>query len=155
MHINQAVKNNPDKFPKGYVFESTNQEIKDLLSKKLIANISPKTRFMPKAFIEKGLYMLATILKSLDAVQTTIAIIEAFTQMRQMSQSIVELMRDHNSEQKQKAVIQIGEKLFGGIIDNAMDMVGTETSFELNLAALKIKHTILDSAKRSQSNGSF
>ena len=61
--INQAVKNNPKKFPMGYVLELDKEEFEVLRSKRLIAS-SPKSRVIPKAFTEKGLYMLATILKS-------------------------------------------------------------------------------------------
>ena len=50
--INQAVKNNPDKFPEGYVFELDKQEFTVLRSKFLIAN-NPKSRAIPKAFTEK------------------------------------------------------------------------------------------------------
>jgi hypothetical protein len=41
---------------------------------------NPKLKFspaLPTAFTEKGLYMLATILKSPKAAETTIAIVEA------------------------------------------------------------------------------
>jgi len=144
--INQAVKNNPAKFPQGYIFELDKSEIIDLRSKFLTANFS-KTRVPPKAFTKKGCYMLATILKSQKATQTTIDIIEAFEKMQEMSISIVELMKDHENEQKQKSLIRKGEELFGSIIGNALDTVDTETSFELNLAAFKIKHTV----KRSKS----
>jgi len=86
--------------------------------------------------------MLATILKSPKATQTTIDIIEAFDKMEEMKTSIIELMKDHNNEQKQKNIIRKGEELLGSIIDDALSVVGTETSFELNLAAIKIKHTV-------------
>lgn len=60
--INQAVKNNPRKFPNGWVFEINKEELDDLRSKSLTANLpSPKSRVMPKAFTERGIYMLATI----------------------------------------------------------------------------------------------
>ena len=36
----------------------------------------------PKAFTEKGLYMLATILKSPKATETTIAIIETYSKLK-------------------------------------------------------------------------
>jgi hypothetical protein len=64
--INQAVKNNPDKFPKGYVFELEKSEKEEVIKNfdKLPSKYSPS---IPKAFTEKGLYMLATILKSLRA----------------------------------------------------------------------------------------
>lgn len=63
--INQAVKNNPDKFPKGYVFELERQEVADLRSKFFTSSLTHGgLRYKPKAFTEKGLYMLATILRS-------------------------------------------------------------------------------------------
>ena len=61
--VNKSVKNNPDKFPDGYVFELSKDELEVLRWKFSTAKLS-KTRVMPKAFTEKGLYMLATILKS-------------------------------------------------------------------------------------------
>jgi len=74
--INQAVKNNPDKFPEGYILSLTPDEWDSLRSKFLILNGSGRgqhTKYKPKAFTEKGLYMLATILKSPCATQTTLA----------------------------------------------------------------------------------
>ncbi len=61
--INEAISNNPEKFPKGYVLKLDNQEFNKLRSKFSTAKFQ-KTRQAPKAFTEKGLYMLATILKS-------------------------------------------------------------------------------------------
>ena len=69
--INQAVKNNPEKFPAGYVVELAQDEVTDLRSKFLTANVSSKSRVLPKVFTERGLYMLATILKGEQAVRTT------------------------------------------------------------------------------------
>lgn len=83
MRVNEAVKNNLDKFPKGYIIELNKKEKQEVIE--IFDN--PKIKYspvLPKAFTEKGLYMLATILKSPQATQTTIAIIEAFTKMRQM-----------------------------------------------------------------------
>ena len=59
--INEAVKNNPDKFPEDYMFVLTTDELKDLRSKFSTTNLSVKSRSLPKVFTEKGLYMLATI----------------------------------------------------------------------------------------------
>ena len=47
-------------------------------SKISTTSIFPKSRVLPKAFTEKGLYMLATILKSKQAINATFAIIETF-----------------------------------------------------------------------------
>ena len=51
-------------------------------SKFLTTKLSSKSRVAPKAFTEKGLYMLATILKSKRAVAATFAIIETFAKVR-------------------------------------------------------------------------
>ena len=66
--INQAVKNNPEKFPAGYVVELSSDEFATLRSKFLTANVSSKSRALPKVFTERGLYMLATILKGEEEV---------------------------------------------------------------------------------------
>ena len=62
--INEAVSNNPEKFPEGYVLMLTNEEKTEVVE---IFDHLSKLRFspqLPKAFTEKGLYMLVTILKS-------------------------------------------------------------------------------------------
>jgi len=64
--INKAVKNNPAKFPAGYIFEVSKSELEDLRWKFSTTKLS-KRRTIPKAFTEKSLYMLATILKSRKA----------------------------------------------------------------------------------------
>jgi len=67
--INKAVKNNPDKFPDGYIFKLNKAKFEDLQWKISTATFS-KTRVLPNAFTKKGLYILATILKSPQATQT-------------------------------------------------------------------------------------
>ncbi len=64
--VNEAVRNNPDKFPQDYMFELNARESRVLRSK--ISTLKPSgkgqhSKFNFKAFTEKGLYMLATILK--------------------------------------------------------------------------------------------
>jgi phage regulator Rha-like protein len=141
MRINEAVKNNPNKFPDGYIIGLESEEWKILKSKFSISSWGGKNK-LPNAFTEQGLYMLATILKGEKAVNTTIEIIETFVKMRSLSESITELMQDHDNKEKQQAVAEKGEALFAEIIEDALDKVDTETSFELNLAAIKIKHTV-------------
>ena len=53
--VNEAVKNNPDKFPQDYMFAISEDEFADLRSKISTAKFA-KTRVAPKAFTEKGLY---------------------------------------------------------------------------------------------------
>ena len=78
--INEAVKNNLDKFPKGYIIDLSKEQWVLLKSKISTSNKGGKVK-LPKVFTEKGLYMLATILKSKIATQTTIAIIETFAKI--------------------------------------------------------------------------
>ena len=86
--INKAVTNNPDKFPAGYVIELSKQEKNELVENFHRFRKLKHSAVNPKAFPEKGLYMLATILKSPKAVQATLAIIETFAKIRQLSRSI-------------------------------------------------------------------
>lgn len=78
--INQAVKNNKQKFPERYSWELTEEEYHDLRSKFLTAN--SKRRTLPRVFTEQGVAMLATILKTDVATQTSIAIMDAFVEMK-------------------------------------------------------------------------
>ena len=80
--INQAVKNNIEKFPERYSFKLTDAEYNILRSKFLTANVSPKSRIIPRVFTEQGIYMLATILKTSIATSTTIAIMDTFVIMK-------------------------------------------------------------------------
>ena len=59
--INEAVSNNPDKFPEGYILELSKIDW-ELLKSKFSTSIKGGKVKTPKAFTEKGLYMLATIL---------------------------------------------------------------------------------------------
>ena len=86
--INEAVKNNPDKFPEGYLFTINEQERSELVENfDRFKNLKHST-VLPKAFTEKGMYMLATILKSPRATETTISIIETFAKVREISRTI-------------------------------------------------------------------
>ena len=89
--VNQAVRNNPDKFPARYMFELNKSELRDLQSKVLTTNVSPKSRSTTKVFTDRGLYMLATILKGDKARDVTFAIIETFAKVRELKQELLEL----------------------------------------------------------------
>lgn len=86
--INQALRNNPEKFPKGYVITLQPIETQEVIKKFDRLKSLKYSTVEPHAFTEQGLYMLATILKSPLATQTTIAIIETFTKLRLISRTI-------------------------------------------------------------------
>ena len=139
--INQAVRNNPEKFPKGYIFQLENQEFMNLRSKFLTAKYQ-MTRQLPKAFTEKGLYMLATILKSPQAVETTIAIVEAYAKLKELSRVIIQVPQQEENSVEQKTLLQRGGQLVEDLLTDVMPVQSSETSFELNLAMFKFKHSV-------------
>ena len=61
--VNETITNNPEKFPNGYIFEFQNAEKQELVENFDRFNRMKHSTVLPKAFTEKGLYMLATILK--------------------------------------------------------------------------------------------
>ena len=80
--LNQKVKRNIEKFPERFAWKLTQDELQILRSKFLTTNISNKSRSEPRVFTEQGIAMLATILKTNIATQVSIAIMDAFVQMR-------------------------------------------------------------------------
>ena len=138
--VNQAVKNNPRKFPKGYIIPLNKNEFHEVRSKILTTNLE-MTRTLPKVFTEKGLYMLATILKGDKAIDTTIAIIEAFAQLRELQRTVAELSVAPD-EFQQKTLMQKGGDIIAELIGNDLKTTDEETSFELNFAVFKFKHTV-------------
>ena len=173
--VNQAVKNNPDKFPEGYLFKldkhetaylkskflmstaqmADNQAIADKRSKNLIASLQSaeneqvsafatarRNQSTPTAFTERGLYMLATILKSPRATQTTLAIIETFVQLREVARTM-QAVAATEDEQEKKSLMQKSGELIGNVIGSQFETVGTETEVELNFAVVKIRHKVI------------
>ena len=83
--INQAVKNNPLKFPERYCFRISEIEKKRLKSKILTSNYTKGgSRKGNTVFTEQGIYMLATILKTKVATEATIKIMDTFVKMRSL-----------------------------------------------------------------------
>ena len=147
-HVNQAVRNNPGRFPEGYVIELDQADMHDLRSKFLTANVSSKSRVLPKVFTERGLYMLATVLKSERAERATLAIIETYAQLRSMvwDMEALQTLKDGSPEQAAQ-LTQAGHKLAALIGDN-LSTESTKTTIELNLAVLKITHEVTRTKKR-------
>jgi ORF6N domain len=139
--INEAVKNNPDRFPSGYVIELNDNDKNELVENFDRFNRLKHSSTTPRAFTEKGLYMLATILKSQQALQATLSIIETFSKIRELSRGIKELSVVQDKAE-QKSLMQKSGELIAEIFDDDLQTSDTETSIELNFAVLKFKHTI-------------
>ncbi|MCH5230474.1 MAG: ORF6N domain-containing protein [Muribaculaceae bacterium] len=143
--VNEAVRNNPDKFPEGFIFELTKEETECSRSK--FSTLKEKQgrghniKYLPKAFTERGLYMLATILKSPIATQTTLAIINTFAEVRELKRTLLEMHDSDSDEFKKKGMVRIGE-ILGNLIMPDLQATETKTSLEFNFVFGKLKHTI-------------
>lgn len=147
--VNEAVKNNPERFPEGYVFSLQVSEKQYLVENFDRFNSLKHSVMEPKAFTEKGLYMLATILKSPRAVDTTIAIIESFAHLRELSRNLSVMLNEEDG-QKQKSLMKRSGELLNALLsddDDESEVTETESSIELNLYALKMKRTVKKTKK--------
>lgn len=139
--INQAVKNNPEKFPDGYLFELDEKE-----KKELIKNFDRFTKLKHssasiKGFTEKGLYMLATILKSPQAVETTIAIIDTFAKVKELTQTVYQLAKAKTNDQKVK-IFENSTSIMADLLDNELTVSQLETDIKIKLPFLEISRKI-------------
>ena len=141
--INQALRNNPNKFPPGYVFllydEEKNEVVKnfDRLSSLKYSTVAPT------AFTERGLYMLATILKSERAVNTTLAIIDTFVRTRELARTMAQLQNVQDGGEQQRNLLHRTGVVLADIVGRNLSTNSTETEIELNFAVVKIKHKVV------------
>ena len=155
--VNEAIKNNLDKFPKGYIFELTKQEWRQIRVTQnhsnnfetdnysdVVENFDHleklKYSHVPtKAFTEKGLYMLATILKSPLATEVTIAIVETFAKLRQVARAIGKVNADAANgivpEEAEQGRIQ---NLMGEVLSDTLPLKMRKLAFSLNLGFVKV-----------------
>ena len=140
--VNEAVKNNPEKFPFGYIFELDKYEKKELVENFDRFNVLKHSTVAPTAFTERGLYMHATILKSPQAVSTTLAIIDTFTMTRQLARTMESLQTGEDGREQQKTLLQKTGEILADIVGNNLSTATSETEIELNFAVVKIKHKI-------------
>lgn len=85
--------------------------------------------------------MLATILKSDRATDTTIAIIEAFAKFRELARTVNELAQTSDA-QSQKTLMDKGGEIISDIIGDNLETTETESEFELNFAVVKLRHKV-------------
>lgn len=84
--LNQAVKRNLKRFPADFMFQLTDIEWENLRSQFVTANPTvAKVRFLPYAFTEHGVTMLASVLNSENAIEINVQVVRAFIQLRQIA----------------------------------------------------------------------
>ena len=93
--LNQAVKRNADRFPEDFMFQLTVDEVVKLNRSQIVIGSQKHRdpRFPPYAFTEHGALMLANVLNSERAAQTSVQVVRAFVRLRQMLASNAELAR--------------------------------------------------------------
>ena len=116
--INEAVKNNPEKFPERFSWILTENEWIFLRSKfSTLENNTPgkghHRKYLPRVFTEQGVAMLATILKSKVATKVSINIMDAFVLMRKyISSSLIEQKYINNLVLEHEERLKLVESTF-------------------------------------------
>mgnify|MGYP004450049285 CR=1 FL=1 len=145
--INEAVRNNPEKFPPRCIMHLDEEESASLRSK--ISSLEQTegkgrhSKYNFNAFTERGLYMIATIMKSPRATQTTLAIIDTFVEIRELARTMEALQNVADGGVEQKSLLQKTGTILANVVGNNLSTQTTETEFELNFAVVKIRHKII------------
>ena len=171
--VNQAVKNNPKKFPERFSWILEKDEYDNLRSKILTSSyekLHGGRRYKVRVFTEQGVAMLSTILKSKIAVEVSIRIMDAFVSMRHyISSNLLEqkyinnMVLEHDydikiiqeSLDKLEKDKEINEVYFNGKIYDAYSKVldiFSEAKKELIIVDRYTDKTILDMIKNLDCN---
>ena len=83
--LNQAVKRNIERFPEDFMFQLTDEEVRNWKSQFVMSNsIKMGLRKNPYAFTDLGVAMLSSVLNSKIAIQVNMGIMRAFVALRQL-----------------------------------------------------------------------
>jgi phage regulator Rha-like protein len=91
--LNEQVRRNPSRFPVDFMFQLTPEEVENLRSQFATSSEHGGRRYLPFVFTEHGALMLANVLNSERAAQTSVQVVRAFVRLRQMLASNAELSR--------------------------------------------------------------
>ena len=84
--LNQSVKRNLERFPDNFMFQLTPDEFQLLISQIVISKNPNEKRGgrqkLPYVFTEQGVAMLSSVLRSKQAIQTNIQIMNTFVKVR-------------------------------------------------------------------------
>lgn len=100
--FNQTVKRNIARFPSDFMFQLTEEELKNWRSQIVTSNREKMgIRYKPLVFTEQGVAMLSSVLKSERAIMANIQIIRTFSKMREMVEENDSLRRKLEVMEKQ------------------------------------------------------
>lgn len=115
-HLNQAVKRNIERFPPHFMFQLTNEESTSMRSQ-IVTTSELSTRkytrndIYPYVFTEHGILMLSSVLRSQQAVQISIALVDVFVQLRSQLTSPL-LSRVEKLEKEAVLVRKLFDEIF-------------------------------------------
>jgi len=113
----QALKRNPDRFPKDFMFQLTDQEFRDLRSQFVTSSWGGR-RYAPYVFTEQGVAMLSSVLNSPRAIAVNIEIMRAFVRLREMVTGNKELARRLGElEARIERKLSTHDQAIAGILD--------------------------------------
>ena len=84
IRLREQVKRNISRFPENFMFQLSDKEVNAMVSQNAIPSLKHLGGYLPYAFTEHGILMLANVLRSERAIQVSIQIIEIFVKIRQM-----------------------------------------------------------------------
>lgn len=82
IRLREQVKRNKERFPENFMFQLTEKEVESMVSQNAIPSKQHLGGYLPYAFTEHGVLMLANVLKSEQAITMSIRIIEIFVKLR-------------------------------------------------------------------------
>jgi len=88
--INEQVKRNQNRFPPDFMFQLTEEEVRNLKSQTATSSWGGR-RKPPYAFTEHGVLMLSSVLKSDRAVAVNIQIMRVYLQLREILRADLQL----------------------------------------------------------------
>ncbi len=113
----QAVRRNPDRFPKDFMFQLIDQEFRNLRSQFVTSSWGGR-RYAPYAFTEQGVAMLSSVLNSPRAIAVNIEIMRAFVRLREMIASNKELAKRLDElEARIDRKLSTHDRAIAGILD--------------------------------------
>ncbi|MFV0345489.1 MAG: ORF6N domain-containing protein [Bacteroidales bacterium] len=114
--FNQAVTRNIERFPNEFRFQLTNEEWINLRSQIVTSSLHGGRRYAPYVFTEQGVSMLSAVLRSQTAINVSIAIMNAFVEMRKFIATNAALFqRLDNVEKKQIEADKNFDRLFAAL----------------------------------------
>jgi phage regulator Rha-like protein len=111
IRLREQVKRNQERFPKNFMFQLTQKETEIMVSQNAIPSKQQLGGYLPYAFTEHGVLMLANVLKSEQALTMSIRIIEIFVKLRELlltnKEILLKLEQLENRSGRQDADIKI------------------------------------------------